>query len=81
MDDKENLESDPVSAWVRRTKENSQLIPEAVYELVQNEKIEKNDKRFLSMVQNALQILPNNEKKNTFLEMIRSRNFFRLLKS
>lgn len=77
MDDKENLESDPVSAWVRRTKENSQLIPEAVYELVQNEKIEKNDKRFLSMVQNALQILPNNEKKNTFLEMIRSRNFFR----
>ena len=77
MDDKENLESDPVSAWVRRTKENSQLIPEAVYELVQNEKIEKNDKKFLSMVQNALQILPNNEKKNTFLEMIRSRNFFR----
>lgn len=77
MDDKENLVSDPVSAWVRRTKENSQLIPEAVSELIQNEKIEKNDKRFLSMVQNALQILPNIEKKNTFLEMIRSRNFFR----
>ena len=77
MEDKENLVSDPVSAWVRRTKDNSQLIPEAVYDLVQNEKIEKNDKRFLSMVQNGLQILPNNEKKNKFLEMIRSRNFFR----
>ena len=77
MEGKENSDDDPVSTWVRRTRENKQLYPEAISELIENGAVGKNDKRFLNIVQKAVANLPDNDKRTKLLQMVRSRNFFR----